>query len=63
MLDIGLVEELLSNIIENIWNKMGDIIVEWRKVIVTDKERKYDRLHGFEYLYNQLVERETIKTN
>jgi hypothetical protein len=61
MLDIELVEELLANIIERSWENMGDIILDWRKFIAADKERKYDLLHGFEYLYNEIVSRGTIK--
>jgi hypothetical protein len=60
MIDIGLVEELMSNIIVNMWGKMGGIILEWRKLVVDEKERKYDMLHGFEYLFNQIRTRKTI---
>ena len=63
MLDINLVEELLSNIVIHSWEMMGDIILEWRKVIVTDMERRYDMLHGFEYLYNEIIARGTIRPN
>lgn len=61
MIDIGLVEELFSNIVVRMWEKMGGIIVEWRKVVAEDRERKYDLLHGFDYLYDQIVARGTIK--
>ncbi len=60
LLDIDLVEELLGNITDKSWENMGDIIYEWRKTIVTQKNRKYELLHGFEYLYNEMHSRGTI---
>jgi hypothetical protein len=58
MLDVNLVEELLSNIIERSWSNMGGIILEWRKNIAEVPDRKYNHLHGFEFLYNEIAKRD-----
>jgi hypothetical protein len=58
LVDINLVEGLLSNIIWRSWTNMGGTILGWRKVIAPSRDRKYDLLHGFEYLYNELVKRD-----
>jgi len=60
LLDIDLVEELLSNITDRCWEMMGSIVLEWRKTIPTQKNRKYELLHGFEFLYNEMHSRGTI---
>ena len=53
-------EELLSNMTDILWVRMGPIIVEWRKSVPRQKHREYDLLHGFEYLYNAMASRGTI---
>ena len=39
---------------------MGPIIVEWRKEVAPDIHRKYELMHGFEYLYDLMRSRGTI---
>jgi hypothetical protein len=39
---------------------MGPILLEWREQSVTQKMRKYELLHGFEYLYDQMRSRGTF---
>jgi hypothetical protein len=60
LLDIGLVEELLGNITDRMWTVMGPVLIEWRRQSVTQKMRKYELLHGFEYLYDQMRSRGTF---
>jgi hypothetical protein len=62
MVDIDLVEELLAVIILVSWNKMSPILYgfrEWTKTQpFTVTSKKYQSLSGFEYLYNELKNRD-----
>ena len=60
LIDIGLVEELLGNITDRMWSIMEPVLVEFRETGVTQKNRKYEILHGFEYLYNLMKSRGTF---
>ena len=60
MIDIDLVEELLGNITDRMWNVMEPVLVGFRGSGVTQKKRKYEILHGFEYLYSQMKSRGTF---
>jgi hypothetical protein len=62
LIDISLVDELLSNIIHRRWSIMGPILKGWRETRpsarVTPVLKKYELMHGFEYLYNEIMKRE-----
>jgi hypothetical protein len=58
LVDIDLVEELLVNVIERSWSKMGGVILWWRENVATIPDRKYTHLHGFEYLFHELAKRD-----
>jgi hypothetical protein len=60
LLEISLVEELLSNVTDIMWHRMSQVIFEWRKTIPRQKLREYEVLHGFEYLYTEMHSRGTI---
>ena len=60
LIDIDLVEELLGNITDRMWTVMGPVLKEWREQGTTQKMRKYELLHGFEYLYNLMSSRNTF---
>jgi hypothetical protein len=59
MIDISLVDELLSNMIFATWNRMGPIILEWRERDPHNVRRlnHYPYYHGFEYIYEELKKR------
>jgi len=62
MLDIDLVEELLSNITLVSWDRMGPILKGWRESPLRfgahTRSSKYDLMSGFEYLYNEMRQRD-----
>jgi hypothetical protein len=61
-IDIDIVEELLANAVLIAWVRMEPIILGWRerepKYSGQGKSKNYLFLHGFEYLYNELIKRE-----
>jgi hypothetical protein len=59
LISIDLVEELLSNAIERQWWRLGPILIEWRETIAGNQNRKYELMHGFEYLANEMRARGT----
>ena len=61
LIDIGLVEEILGNITDRMWTVMGPVLLEWRKQGTIQKMRKYELLHGFDYLYNLMYSRGTFE--
>ena len=60
LIDIDLVERLFGNITDRMWTLMGPVLVEFRTQWTTQKKRKYELLHGFEYLYNLMLSRGTF---
>jgi hypothetical protein len=64
MVDINLVDELLVNMVFATWDKMGSVIIEWRKRWNSRKDRiysnKYPYYHGFEYLFEELKKRDPV---
>lgn len=59
MIDIVLVEDLLSNVVFGMWSRMHVPLYgyrEWQTRTVIGQEI----LHGFEYLYEQLSQRATV---
>ena len=60
LLDISLVEELLSNITIRSWSIMVSVIEKWREssIVTVRPTRKYKLMHGFEYLHNEFMKRE-----
>ena len=63
MIDINLVDELLSNMIFATWDRTGSIIKEWREIARDlyprpSRSSYYPYYHGFEYVYEELKKRE-----
>jgi hypothetical protein len=57
LIDIKLVDDLLYNVVQRDWPRMGPIIVEWRKYLRArygERERKHDNWGGFDYLHEEL---------
>lgn len=61
LVDVSMIDELMSNLIYAQWHVMEPIIIGWRKMIkVEQKNRNIDSLRthevmdGFEYLYHDL---------
>lgn len=58
LIDISLVDALLSSSVYRHWNFMGPILVEWRKRLEETSETRHRTLipfYGFDYLYNELT--------
>ena len=62
LIDIDLVEELLSNITFVSWDRVGLILMGWRGSPLRfgehTRSKKYDLISGSEYLYNELKRRD-----
>lgn len=64
LIDIDLVEELLSNIAFVLWVRMEPILKGWRETVVRRRfgeqasSKKYETFSGFDYLVNELKKRE-----
>ena len=57
LVDISLVDDLLSNIIIRYWVFMEPIIMEWRERLRHDRPKSlhtHELMDGFEYLYLEL---------
>ena len=60
LIEIDLVEELLSNITFVVMERMRPILMGWRATsrFPASRSKKYELMSGFEYLYNELKRRE-----